>query len=118
MKYKILIVDDDEDMSMLLEEYIKDDKNEYCFMGSDSYDSAIEMISAFMPDIVITDVVMPGNKNGIDLLKYIKANYPNMKVSVISGFMSDSVRQEAILNGASHVIEKPFREDEIKEIVQ
>lgn len=49
----------------------------------ESTEEAIACIQKEVPDIVFTDIMMPG-KNGIELVRYIRTNYPYIKVVVLS----------------------------------
>ncbi|HCS75013.1 MAG TPA: DNA-binding response regulator, partial [Clostridiales bacterium] len=46
---------------------------------------AVELIRGDVPDIVLTDIRMP-KMDGIELIEYLKANYPQVKIIIISGY--------------------------------
>lgn len=58
-------------------------------------------------DIVLTDYYMPV-MNGIELLKEIRFKYGSVPVIMLTAYGSTTVKREALLNGCSAVIEKPF----------
>lgn len=66
--------------------------------------------------LVITDMVMP-DINGLDLLKKIKELDSNIPVVIITGFGSEVI-EEAIQAGADGYIEKPFKIEDIKNILE
>ena len=74
---------------------------------------ALDIIEGNVPDVLITDVRMPGI-DGISLLKRVKSSYPSVEVLMISGYRDFSYAQEALVNGAVGFIVKPFNPEEIK----
>ncbi len=63
-------------------------------------------------DFVISDIKMP-NMNGLELLKEIKANYPDTIVFLITGYGSEYDIEDIMAAGAHHFITKPFHNVEI-----
>lgn len=61
-------------------------------------------------DIVLTDIVMPGEMNGIELEKFIKRNYPLLPVLLVTGYSGDSFKQERL----QPVLRKPFDIDMLR----
>jgi DNA-binding NtrC family response regulator len=108
---KILLVDDDVAEHGLVRELL----NEF-------HESNIEIDSAFSVeeaikkldyryDLVISDVQMP-TKNGFDLLRHVKNNFPEIDVFLITGYPSDSNEViNAMNNGASGYIRKSVGND-------
>ena len=70
-KMHILVVDDDNRIRNLLKEYLSD--NNYIVSTSENAENAKIKISQFKFDIIILDVMMPG-QNGFELTKEIKKN--------------------------------------------
>jgi len=107
---RILIVEDDRDMSLILKSILQRDNYviSNCFNGTD----ALKQLSEVNPHIVITDINLPG-LNGIDLLKQAKIINPEIVVIMITahGNFKDSV--SAMKMGAYDYIIKPFNNDEL-----
>lgn len=76
---------------------------------------AIEKIKDFTPDIIFLDMKMPGC-SGLELLDKIKLYDSNIKVIMMSGYISSENKQEAIEKGADRFLEKPF--DDISDITR
>lgn len=108
---KILLVDDDPSILKILSE----------LMASFGYESAtarsgfdaIEKLEQDFFNIVLTDMVMPG-MDGMELLKYIHSNYPDIKVIITSGYDRTFSYTDVIRAGASDFISKPFNSDELE----
>jgi len=78
---------------------------------------AIEIIQQREFDLIITDLKMPG-MSGMDVLKSVRTLQPDIPVILITGYASVDTAVEAMKNGASDYISKPFGPDIILEKVQ
>jgi DNA-binding NtrC family response regulator len=79
--------------------------------------SAIEIMQQREFDLIITDLKMPG-MSGIEVLKSVRTLQPHIPVILITGYASIDTAVEAIKNGASDYISKPFTPDILLEKVQ
>jgi two-component system, response regulator, stage 0 sporulation protein F len=116
---KFLVVDDEKDVEMLfLQKFRKEIRS-----------GAIEMVFAFSgdealsilndtkpPDVVyvFSDINMPG-MSGLELLKKIKNDYPEIKVSMISAYGDNDNYTRAIESGAKEFFTKPIDFNTLKE---
>ncbi|MDQ2936951.1 MAG: PAS domain S-box protein, partial [Acidobacteriota bacterium] len=112
-KCRILIVDDDQKICGLLIDLLKAESYEVVSVGDGV--SALEILSSFEPDVVISDVVMPVI-NGIELCRRIKtnpktANIPVMLISGLRNALEDSI--EGLTAGADDYLDIPFRSEEL-----
>lgn len=108
-KEKILIVDDNEQLLSMMNEFLVD--NDYDVVCSLDGVGAKQIFSEFNPDIVITDIVMP-NVDGIELLIEIRKINPDIKFIVMSGGnkgYADTYLQMADKLGADVILNKPFQ---------
>jgi CheY-like chemotaxis protein len=96
---KILIVDDDATVSMGLEELLKSIGHDVVGMASSGRE-AVEMAKKLNPDLILMDVVMPGELDGIDAADKIRSDL-NIPVIFVSGHA-----KEQLVNRAKHV--EPF----------
>ncbi len=78
-------------------------------------EATVALESSVSIDLVISDVRMPGTMDGIDLLRLIKGRYPEMPVIIYSGHYDPA---QAIGNGASRFLHKPFVFGEMVEAVR
>jgi len=110
---KLLIVDDAKLIHFLVKKILKEnDITDVEFQDAFDGNEAIEMAKDFKPDLVLLDVVMP-EKDGIEALKIIKEENPDIKVIMVSSLGTEEKVTEALKLGALAFIQKPFDEDEL-----
>jgi CheY-like chemotaxis protein len=80
-------------------------------------DEAIAEIARGVPDLVITDVRMPG-LNGLDLARYLRQSYPDTKVIVVTGYSTRDIERTALTLSVTAVLRKPFGLDTLGETVR
>jgi len=105
---KILIVDDREDTVELLEMTLK--RGHFEVLRAGSGESALEIARTQKPDLIIMDVMMPGEIDGLEATRIIKANpeTQHCKVIIISGKGLDTDREAGLQAGAHDYFMKPF----------
>lgn len=81
-----------------------------------NYETAVIVLNEQQTDIVLLDIQLPG-KNGIELLKYIVAHYPNTKVIMLSNLVSEYYQKLCAKIGAAGFIDKSKDFDLIPEVV-
>ena len=102
---KILIVDDEKDIRDSLSEIFIEEG--YETIGAKTAKEAMELASSGI-DLVLLDIKL-GDDNGIEVLKNIKKERPNLPVIMISGHGTISLTAEAFKLGAHEFMEKPLR---------
>ena len=113
-KKKILITDDEKSTTLLLSGIFKD---RYQVETAHSSHEAILKIHEFQPDLITSDINMPGLE-GDELLPIIRAWKPHIPVLVISGSIDPDIQEKCIDRGASGYIAKPFERVPLLEQVQ
>jgi two-component system response regulator (stage 0 sporulation protein F) len=111
MKKKVLIVDDQNGIRVLLMEVFTNE-------GYDTYQAsngrlALEIVRTVSPDIVLLDMKIPG-MDGLEILKHIKTIDPTMKVIMMTAYGELDMIKEATDLGASMHFTKPFDIDELR----
>jgi CheY-like chemotaxis protein len=86
-------------------------------LGVSTADEAIAEILRHIPDLVITDVRMPG-LNGLDLARYLRQSYPETKVIVVTGYSTRDIERTALALSVTALLKKPFGLDTLGEIVR
>ncbi len=107
MNGKILIVDDDPSTLDMLQ--IMLEAQDYFVINSYDGVNALEKIKSTDFDLVITDLKMP-RKNGIELLKEIKSNYPEIEVIMTTAYMTIDTAISAMKIGAYDYLTKPIED--------
>ncbi|MDB3956032.1 response regulator transcription factor, partial [Alphaproteobacteria bacterium] len=105
----VLVVDDDKRLNNLLEKFLKD--NNHFVDTSQNAKSARKKISIVAYDIIILDIMMPG-ESGLDLLKFIRVNY-NTPVLMLSAMKDTKHRILGFERGADDYLGKPFEPKEL-----
>ena len=114
-KTRVLIVDDEQDMCDFLQEAIAPlNCNVKTLQDSES---VLETCRAFMPHVVLLDVMMP-KLNGLEVLRKIREIDKQVKVIMISGMLDLGLAKEAMAMGAIDYMAKPMDIDKLKEIVK
>lgn len=107
---KILVVDDERNFVKLLEYNLG--KEGHVIDTAFNGEEALNKISEQMPDLVLTDLKMPG-MGGMEILKRVKEKDRSVPVIMISGHGDAETAVEAMKLGAYDFISKPLRNDEL-----
>jgi len=113
-KKTILIVDDEINVCKSIDRAIQND--EYEVRRALSGEEAIDKIKENPCDLVIADLMMPGI-GGIDLLKFLKTDFPKINVIMITGYPTIKTAVQAIKMGAFDYIAKPFTPEQLRTVV-
>lgn len=111
---KALIIDDETDICYLLSRLLKQKNLDTAFVNTLS--EADKALKRDQPGIIFLDNHLPDGL-GINYLAYIKKNYPDSKVVMITAHDSADDREKALKNGADFFIGKPFTSDIIYKAV-
>jgi two-component system response regulator YesN len=111
--YRVIIADDEPKVSQLIKNLIEWEKLnlELAATAQDGI-TALELIKKHQPDIVITDIRMPGY-DGIELIKYAKGINPDIDFIIISGYQHFDYAHNAIKYGVKDYLLKPLNKNEI-----
>ena len=107
-KKNILVVDDEEDITLSIVNYLKKHIPDINILAAFDGDKALSILRSTDIDILITDIRMPGI-NGIDLLLELKKLRPNAKAIVVTAYGSEMIKRKSEDAGALYYVEKPFR---------
>ena len=84
---------------------------------AETAEAALESLEAVLPDIVVTDLKLP-NVTGVELLRRVKEQLPRTEVAIMTGHGSIESAVEAMRQGAYDYIEKPFRVEKLRQLLQ
>ncbi|MBW2566628.1 MAG: response regulator [Deltaproteobacteria bacterium] len=111
MPQRILVVDDELDMLMLLRMMIED-STDYEVDTTNNPSEALKIVTEKDVDLVISDLKMPG-MDGMELFDELKEIRPDIPVIIITAYGSLEIADEAMKKGVADFITKPFRKDNI-----
>jgi two-component system nitrogen regulation response regulator NtrX len=112
----ILIVDDEKDIRELIGDILKDEGFTVRLAGNS--DDCMSEINAEPPSLMILDIWLKDSRmDGIDILKSVKRDNPDVPVVIISGHGNIEIAVAAIKQGAYDFIEKPFNIDQLMVVV-
>lgn len=111
MKAKILVVDDEESIREFLEIMLR--KEGYEITLAEDGQKAKELLQKKSFDMIISDLQMP-NMTGIELLKYVRQDFPEVLFMMITAFGTTETAVEAMKMGAYDYLTKPFKIDEVR----
>ncbi len=112
---RVWVIDDDQSIRWVLEKALQK-----AHMGVKSFASAsgiLETLERGQPDVLITDVRMPG-MDGFDLLNKIQVRYPELPVIIITAHSDLESAVTAYKGGAFEYLPKPFDVDEAVELTR
>jgi DNA-binding NtrC family response regulator len=110
-----MLVDDEEDLRLTLGSHLSDLGHEV--LTVESAEGALNHLSDFSPEILFTDVQMPG-MDGLELLGRLRESLPGLDVVVITGYGGVQGAIDAIKDGATDYLLKPLDLDEIEGVVE
>lgn len=111
---KLLVIDDEKSILDLLN--VVFEKEGYAVETSLSATRAVELIGNDDIDMIISDIKMP-KMNGMELLRYVRKNRPDIPIVMITAYGTIKQAVEALKAGAMDYIVKPFDVEELKIIV-
>lgn len=115
--YKVVIIDDEPIIVKGLEKTVKWEE-----MGCQVAGKAcnglegMELIRKEKPDILISDICMPG-MDGLTMIAALKSEFPNMQITILTGFRDFDYAQQAIRLGVCRFLLKPSIMEELKEAI-
>lgn len=111
--YKLIIIDDEEEIRSGLKFFINTTQSEFEVIGEfEDGREAIDFLKENEVDVVITDIKMT-NVTGLDIMKFVYENCVDTKVIVISGYMDFNYSAKAIEYKARYYITKPTKYKEL-----
>lgn len=110
----ILVVDDEDSVRIMLARLLR--MQGYQVVQAASASQALALLAEEEPDLVITDVVMPG-ESGIELRRAIAKRWPNLPAIVASGYSAEGPAEFAARTPNTWFVQKPFVSDQFLSLV-
>src|SRR5271156_662911 len=115
LKLRFLIVDDEQSIRRLC--ITVGQGLGYLCAEAETAEAALESLETTAPDLVVTDLKLP-SLSGVELLTKIKELLPRAEVAIMTGHGSIETAVEAMRQGAYDYIEKPFRVEKLRQLLQ
>ena len=113
----ILITDDERDIRELISDILKDEG--FTTRLAANADQCMAEISKDKPALMILDIwLKDSHMDGIDILKSVKRDHPEIPIVIISGHGNIEIAVAAIKQGAYDFIEKPFNIDQLMVVIR
>ncbi len=84
MSFKVIIVDDQKISRQLFETFVENDQEFELVKSVESAGMIDVYLARYKADLIIMDVVMADGSNGLDACEYVKKNYPDIKIIVVT----------------------------------
>lgn len=112
MKKRILVIDDELSIRMLLDNYLG--KSYDIVTKTDGLDGMTYLEKGNIPDLIVADIQMP-NIDGYEMLRQVRASgyFGNIPMIMLSGIESSQERVKCLRMGADDYIVKPFNPEEL-----
>ena len=114
-QHEVWIVDDDRAIRWVLERALE--KEHLATRSFDSADKVLARLEKFEPDVLITDIRMPGT-DGLALLQSVQGSHPELPVIIMTAYADLERAVAAFRGGAFEYMPKPFDVDDVISIVR
>lgn len=103
---KVLLVDDDKEIRALYEQIVREMGHEV-LLASDAQEAKEVILAEENLDVSLVDRMLPGQEDGLDVLRFIQANRPLCQTIIVSGYPSFNSASEALRADACDYLAKP-----------
>jgi DNA-binding NtrC family response regulator len=115
IKVRLLVVDDEQSIRKLC--MTIGTSLGYTCSEAESAEAAVSRIEQDSPDLILTDLKLP-TQSGVELLRQAKALFPHVEIAIMTGHGSIESAVDAMKLGAYDYIEKPFRVEKMRLLLQ
>ncbi len=112
---KLLVVDDETEICEFLKSFFEERAFQVTTVSNGEL--ALAQVDLIKPQVVLLDIHMPGI-DGMNVLRQIKAKYPDMKVIMVTALETREKIEEAMRHGADNYITKPLSLEYLEKDVQ
>jgi len=111
---KVWILDDDKSIRWVLQKTLE--KNYFTVTSFSNSNEAINHFNHDMPDLIISDIKMPG-ESGLQFLEKVKTKFPNIPIIIMTAFSDLDSAVDSFAFGAYEYLPKPFDIDDALKII-
>ena len=116
--WKVMIVDDEKLICKLVQALVEWDKlGMQMAAQAENAIQALDMLQQYRPDILITDIRMPG-MDGLELIRNAKKICPELEIIIISGYAHFEYARNALSLGVGNYLLKPIKQEELNETLR
>jgi two-component system chemotaxis response regulator CheY len=115
-EWRVMTVDDSAAILTILAAYLEDSEFDVVAAERDGI-TAVERFAQERPDIVLLDLIMPG-QSGVETLGRILAIDPDAFVVIVSSLGTEDAVHECLTSGARSFLQKPFTRDDLIEFMR
>lgn len=113
--FRVILIDDEPLIVEGLKKVVRWEEYQCTVVATaEDAEKGAELIRTLRPDILFTDIRMPG-VDGLTMLAGLRSEFPDLQVTVLTGFRDFAYAQEAIRLGVARFLLKPSKMDEIRE---
>ncbi len=113
--FRVILIDDEPLIVEGLKKVVRWEEYQCTVVATaEDAEKGAELIRILQPDILFTDIRMPG-VDGLTMLAGLRSEFPDLQVTVLTGFRDFAYAQEAIRLGVARFLLKPSKMDEIRE---
>jgi CheY-like chemotaxis protein len=112
---KVLIIEDMYEIRMMMRSFLI--RKGHSVTDAKDGDEALQLIKRDLPDIIITDMLMPG-KDGFETIREIQKNGLDLPIILVTGYNDPISQNRAIELGITKILTKPFQAHELTDAVE
>jgi len=114
----VLIVEDSATTMAMIKAVIEDMGEDFTVLEANTGFEALRMLPQEQFDLIITDINMP-DVNGLELINFVKSNpnYQHIPIIIVTTERSNADKERGLALGASAYVTKPFKAEELQEVI-
>jgi CheY-like chemotaxis protein len=102
----VLLVEDEESLLKGMQAWLRDNQAGYAVLSASDGAQGLKLIEQHRPDLVVTDIRMPG-LNGLELLLACRKKYPDTRFILMSAYGTKEIEERSLSYGAVVFLHKP-----------